>query len=58
MVLLPLDVHPPWYILLPAYTYIFLSAGIIALGRMESNKDARLFVQMLKDRSEEIRKMN
>jgi hypothetical protein len=48
---------------LPALLYVFLSAGIIALGRIEGNKQSQFFIQALKARSEEnkqrqMRKMN
>jgi hypothetical protein len=50
---------PPWFVLLPTYLYVFLSAGIIALGRIESNKNASAFIDMIKKRSEENkRRMN
>lgn len=47
---------PPWFIILPAFLYVFISSGFIAVGRMESNKDARLFIEAIKQRSEENRK--
>ena len=54
---------PPWYFLLPAFLYVFISSGIIALGRIQANKDARFFIRMLKRRSDEnkqreMRRMN
>jgi hypothetical protein len=55
--------NPPWPIMLSALFYVGVSAGIIAFGRMEANKDARFFVQALRKRSDEngkraMRKMN
>jgi hypothetical protein len=44
---------PPWYVLLPMYFYVFMSAGIIALGRLESNRDAVVFAHLLRKPSEE-----
>ena len=50
---------PPWYLTMPAFLYCFISAGIITMGRIESNKDARVFAHLLRERSEENkRRMN
>ena len=43
---------PPWWVLLPTYAYVFVSASIIAMGRIESNKDARAYVEMIKRQSD------
>jgi hypothetical protein len=52
----------PWFIILPSLCYTGISAGIIATGRMQSNKDARFSIQALKRQSEEnkraMRRMN
>jgi hypothetical protein len=63
MILIGFGIVLPWYVVLPALLYVFVSAGFIALGRIEANKDARFFVQALRKRSEEnkqrqMRKMN
>lgn len=44
---------PPWYILLPLMCYVFLSSGLIALGRIEGNNEARGFVDMIRKMSDE-----
>ena len=50
---------PPWYIIMPAFLYCFVSSGIITMGRIESNKNARAFANALKQQSEENkRRMN
>lgn len=50
---------PPWWVITSALLYVFISAGIIALGRIESNHDSKFFIQALKERSEENkRRMN
>lgn len=50
---------PPWWIVLPTFAYVFVSAGIIAAGRRASNIEAREFMEMLKRKSEENkRRMN
>jgi hypothetical protein len=53
---------PPWYVLLATFFYVFVSTGIIALGRVEANRDAKFFIEALKRQSEEnklkVRKMN
>lgn len=50
---------PPWYFLMPAFLYIFISAGIICLGRIESNQEAKFFIHALREQSEENkRRMN
>jgi len=46
-------ITPPWYITLSFMVYVFLSSGIIALGRIEGNKAARGFAGMLKAMSDE-----
>jgi Na+/glutamate symporter len=48
---------PPWYITMPAFLYCFISAGIITMGRIESNKDAKIFAHLLRKQSE-INKRN
>jgi len=63
MIMMGFGIMPPWYIILSCLLYVFLSSGIIALGRVEGNKDAQFFIQALKVRSEEskqreMRKMN
>jgi|SRR6478736_3106443 len=63
MVMMGFGIMPPWYVILPSLLYVFLSSGIIALGRIEGNKEARFFIQALKEQSEEnkqhaMRKMN
>lgn len=56
---LPFGWKPPWYAVSSAFLYVFVSAGIIFFGRIESNRDARFFMQALKKRSEENkRRMN
>lgn len=51
--------HPPWFIIGVALFYVGVSAGIIAAGRIEANKDAKFFVQALRRQSEENkRRMN
>ena len=53
---------PPWWFISAALLYTFISTGIIALGRIESNRDSKFFIQALRKRSEEnkraMRKMN
>jgi len=63
MIMMGFGIMPPWYVILPALLYVFISSGIIAQGRIEGNKDAQFFIQALKARSEEnrqrqMRKMN
>jgi hypothetical protein len=48
---------PPWWVLLPMFAYIFVSMGIITMGRIEANKDARVFAQLLRKQSD-INKRN
>lgn len=43
---------PPWWALLPTYAYVFVSTGIICWGRIENNRDNRLFIEALKHQSE------
>jgi hypothetical protein len=43
---------------MPAFLYIFISASIICLGRIAANKDAKFFIQALRKRSDENRKVN
>jgi hypothetical protein len=51
--------NPPWWLTEPAFLYCFISAGIITMGRIESNKDARVFARLLRQKSEENkRRMN
>jgi hypothetical protein len=53
------DWSPPWWLTEPAFLYCFISAGIITLGRIESNRDARVFTRLLRQKSEENkRRMN
>lgn len=53
---------PPWYIIASALIYVFTSSSLIFFGRIESNKDARFFIQALRKLGEEnkrsMRKMN
>jgi hypothetical protein len=42
----------PWYIILPCIFYTAVSSGIIAMGRIESNRDARAFMVRIEQRSE------
>ncbi len=53
---------PPWYFIACAFMYVFISAGIICYGRIEANRDAKVFIHALKKKSEEnkraMRKMN
>jgi hypothetical protein len=60
MIALAFGIYPPWYVMLPCLFYVFMSAGIIAFGRMESNKDARSFIQALRsdENQRAMRKMN
>jgi hypothetical protein len=44
---------PPWYFTSAAFMYVFISAGIICMGRIQSNKDAKFFIHALRKRSEE-----
>jgi hypothetical protein len=53
----------PWYLITPAFLYVFISAGLICLGRIDTNKEAKVFIQALRERSAEnksraMRKMN
>jgi len=51
--------RPPGLIILPALFYVGISASIIAAGRIEANKDAKVFVRALRRQSEENkRRMN
>ena len=50
---------PPWFITMSCLLYVFVSAGIIATGRIEANKDAKVFTRALRRQSEENkRRMN
>lgn len=54
---------PPSYFISVAFIYTFMSTGIICMGRIETNKEARFFIHALKKRSEQnkqrqMRKMN
>lgn len=52
---------PPWLLIGAAFLYVFINAGIICLGRMEANRDAKFFMHALRKRSDEnkrMRKMN
>ena len=46
-------ITPPWYVTLGVLMYVFLSSGLIALGRIEGNREARGFVGMIKAMSEQ-----
>jgi hypothetical protein len=53
------DWKPPWWLAMPAFLYCFISSAIIALGRIEANRDARVFTALLRKKSEENkRRMN
>ena len=43
---------PPWWILLPTFGYVFTCTGIIAMGRVQSNRDAKAFAHLLRVQSE------
>ncbi|HWI70134.1 MAG TPA: hypothetical protein VNS88_17510 [Nitrospiraceae bacterium] len=47
------DWTPPWYLLMSAFLYVFISSGIIFLGRIEANKDAKEFIRTLRAKSKE-----
>ena len=53
---------PQWWAIMPAFLYVFISTGIICLGRIEANRDAKFFIHALRKRSEDneraMRKMN
>jgi hypothetical protein len=53
---------PPWYFISSAFLYCFISTGLITMGRIESNKDAKFFIRALRQKSAEnqrtMRKMN
>jgi hypothetical protein len=53
---------PPWIIVLPTFIYVGTSSGIIAMGRIQSNKIASDTFVWLRQKSEEnkraMRKMN
>jgi hypothetical protein len=52
---------PPWFLIASAFIYVFISSGLICLGRIDANKDARFFIKTLRQRSDEnkrMRKMN
>jgi hypothetical protein len=53
---------PPWFLIGTAFIYVFISAGLICMGRIEANKDARFFIRALRERSDDnkraMRKMN
>jgi hypothetical protein len=51
--------RPPWWMLLLMFAFIFVHAGIIAIGRYESNKiDAAFIVQVERMSEENKRGMN
>jgi hypothetical protein len=54
--------NPPWFIILSCIFYTGVSSGIIAMGRMQANRDAHFFIQALRPRSAEnqraMRRMN
>jgi hypothetical protein len=56
MIALGFGLDPPWYVILPSLFYVFVSSGIIAIGRIEANKDAKFFIETIKRQSEEIQK--
>jgi hypothetical protein len=43
---------PPWWLTEPAFLYCFISSAIITLGRIEANRDARVFSRLLRKRSD------
>ena len=59
MVAFPFGVRPPLYVVLPCLSYVFISSGIIALGRIENNRDAQFWIETARRVSElNKRKMN
>ena len=51
--------RPPGLIILPALFYVGTSAGIITMGRIEANKEAKVFTRALSRLSDENkRRMN
>jgi len=51
----------PWFVILPCLLYVFISSGIIAYGRIESNRDSKVYLRSLQRVSEankRMRKMN
>lgn len=44
---------PPWYFIMASFLYVFISTGIICYGRIESNRDAKVFMHLIRKRSEE-----
>lgn len=44
---------PPWYFIMSAFLYVFISTGAICWGRIESNRDAEFFIRALRTRSDE-----
>lgn len=50
---------PPWYFLGPVFFYTFASTSIITYGRIQNNKDAKVYIRSLQRMSEENkRRMN
>jgi membrane protein required for beta-lactamase induction len=53
---------PPWVLTGTAFLYVFVTAGLICMGRIEANRDAKFFIQALRKRSDEnkrtMRKIN
>jgi len=56
MIAMGFDIMPPWYVILPTFLYVFLSSGIIALDRIEANKNNKFFIDSIKRQSETIQK--
>lgn len=46
-------ITPPWYVMLGVLVYVFLSSGLVAIGRIEGNRASRGFIVMIKKQSDE-----